>query len=134
MARAFNQTGLLPEEFLRLVSQEDTLSQSLQRRAASPTPPYITIRIIDPWCYAHVALAPYLKEFITKDRVTKAPTLEVRVIAGDPGGGNKKSQSFSSSADNTHPPQSDDPPPSKIETTSFPFKPIPLSSNLTPLT
>ena len=134
MDRPFNKPGLSPEEFLRIVAHEDTLSQSLQRRAAAPAPPFVTLRIVDPFCYEHMALFPWLKEFVTKEGVSKAPVLHVRVSPADPGRGNRKTQSFSEIANNTRHPQSDDPPPSKIETTSYPLKPIPLSFTQAPPT
>ena len=68
--RPFNKPGLSPEEFLRIVAHEDTLSQSLQRRAAAPAPPFITLRIPDPHCYKFMALCSWLKEFVIKEGVS----------------------------------------------------------------
>ena len=132
MDRPFNKPGLSPEEFLRLVAHEDTLSQGLHRRATKHTP-FVILRIHDPWCNEYVARFPALKEFITKDRVTKAPTLEVRVLNADPGRGNRKSQSCSSSGEYNSKPSSGGSGSSKIETTSIPLIPIPLSSTQGPL-
>jgi hypothetical protein len=132
--RPFNKPDLSPEEFLRIVAHGDTLSQSLQRRAASPAPPFVTLRIVDPQCYKFMALFPWLKEFIIKEGVSKAPVLQVLVSPGDPGRSNRKSQSFSEIANNTCQPPSGGPGPSNMTRPSYPFKPIPLSSTQAPLT
>jgi len=114
VVRPHNEKGLAPEEFLRRCAQEDTLSQSLQRRAAKPVP-YIILTIRDPWCDLYAAQFPELKAFIHKDKY-KCPSLRVMISdAKEPEPVVIKTQSFSENRSYNPQPSSEDPGPLKTK-------------------